>query len=109
MIPIEKCGLKPETQKKLNSVFMKHPSIQKVVLYGSRAKGNFKVGSDIDLTILDSKMNLTDLLKIQDEIDDLLLPYKVDLSLFHTIDNKDLIEHIQRVGLDLYSRLGLES
>lgn len=103
MIPSEKCGLSPQTQTLLNSVFAKYPHIQKIVLYGSRAKGNFKTGSDIDLTILGENVSLNDLLKIQDEIDDLLLPYKVDLSLYHTIDNSELIEHIQRVGIDLYS------
>lgn len=103
IVSLEKCGLNPQTQEKLNSVFKKYPDIQKIILYGSRAKGNYKVGSDIDLTILGPKVNLNDLLKIQDEIDDLLLPYKVDLSLFHTIDNKDLIEHIERIGINLYS------
>jgi uncharacterized protein len=46
-------------------------------------------------------MDTTELLKIENEIDDLLLPYKVDLSLFHQIDNPSLIEHIQRVGIYL--------
>jgi len=107
MIPFEKCGLSTQTQEQLNSVFVKYPNIEKIILYGSRAKGNYKIGSDIDLTIIGPKMNLNDLLKIYDEIDDLLLPYKVDLSLFHTIDNPELIAHIERAGIELYSGLAV--
>jgi len=104
MIPIEKCGLTAETQKKLKNVFKDYPHIQKVLLYGSRAKGNFKPGSDIDITIIAPNSNLTELFKIENQIDDLLLPYKLDISLFHQIDNSNLIEHINRIGIELYSK-----
>ena len=66
--------------------------------------GNFKNGSDIDLSIFSPSMDLAELLKIENEIDDLLLPYKVDLSLYHHIDNRDLVEHIQRVGVLFYEK-----
>lgn len=72
--------------------------IEKVILYGSRAKGTFKKNSDIDLTLVAPEMSLSDLLKIENEIDDLLLPYKVDISLHHQIDNHELMNHISRVG-----------
>lgn len=93
-------GLSKETISALLKVFNQYP-IDKVILYGSRAKGNFKDGSDIDITLVAPNLDLTQLLKIENEIDDLLLPYKVDLSLFHTIDNPDLILHIQKFGLPL--------
>lgn len=102
MIAIENCGLSSEIQNKINSIFKKHAKIEKVILYGSRALGNYKNGSDIDLSIYASLLNLKDLLQIQNEIDDLLLPYKVDLSLIHLIDNHQLIDHIKRVGLVFY-------
>lgn len=102
MIPSEKCGLSLKTQENLISIFKNYPDIQKVILYGSRAKGNFKNGSDIDLTIFGEKMSVENLLQLQNEIDDLLLPYKVDLSLFRLIDNTELIAHINRVGVALY-------
>ena len=95
-----KYGLSEKVISSLKIVFLRHPQIQKVILYGSRAKGNFKPGSDIDLTLVAPQIDLTELLKIENEIEDLLLPYKVDLSLFHQIENKDLIEHIQRVGAE---------
>lgn len=91
-------GLTQETIEKIKSVLKKYPAIKKCLIYGSRAKGNFKPGSDIDLTLEAPAMNLSELLKLESEIDDLLLPYKVDLSLKHQIDNKDLLAHIERVG-----------
>lgn len=94
----DKFGLSLQTIQSLNNVFKKNIHIKNVIIYGSRAKGNYKLGSDIDLTLDAPNLNLTDLLKIQNEIDDLLLPYKVDLSFFHLLDSTDLIDHIKRVG-----------
>ncbi len=88
--------------EKIRSIFSRHNLIEKVIIYGSRAKGNYKAGSDIDLTLVAPEMDLSELLMIEHEIDDLLLPYKLDISLLHKIDNSSLIEHINRVGLDFY-------
>ena len=62
----------------------------------------FKNGSDIDLTLVAPAYTLNDLFKIENDLDDLLLPYKIDLSLFHLIDNENLIDHAQRIGLEIY-------
>ncbi len=97
-----KFGLKEETIFKITSVFEKFPQIEKVILYGSRAKGNFKRGSDIDLTLYGKNLNLTLINKIETEIDDLLLPYTFDISIFHQLDNSELINHINRVGKTFY-------
>lgn len=95
-------GLTESDIELIQNVFKKNPLIEKVILYGSRAKGNFKNGSDIDLTILAPQMDLSDLFKIENQIDDLNLPYKMDLSLIHQIENQNLIEHIDRVGQVFY-------
>ena len=97
-------GLSSETLTKIQQVFARYPDIDRVSLYGSRAKGNYRRGSDIDLSILGDTLSDTQLLKIENELDDLLLPYKIDLSLFQHIENADLIEHIPRVGIDFYRR-----
>ncbi|MES2016877.1 MAG: nucleotidyltransferase domain-containing protein [Pseudomonadota bacterium] len=75
-----------------------------VQLYGSRANGNFHRGSDDDLSIIGEQVSQQLLLHIETEIDDLSLPYKIDLSLFHHIDNSDLIGHIKRVGQVFYQK-----
>lgn len=95
-------GLKEKDIAAINSVFAKYQQIQRVLLYGSRAKGNFKNGSDIDLAIEAQKLSLSDLLKIENLLDDLLLPYTFDLSDISTISNADLLEHIKRVGKVFY-------
>ena len=97
-------GLNAETIESINNVFSNHESIEEVVLYGSRAKGNFQPSSDIDLTLKGDSLSLHDQLKIETELDDLLLPYKIDLSLFHTISNTDLLGHITRVGKIFYKK-----
>ena len=95
-----KFGLTKNTIQLIQSVFSKYSQIEKVILYGSRAKGNFKAGSDIDLTIVAPKLTTTELLKIENDLDNLMLPYKIDLSLLHQIENPDLVEHIKRIGVE---------
>lgn len=74
------------------------------MLYGSRAMGTFRPGSDIDVTLVGEDLKLAELLKIANELDQLMLPYKIDLSLLHQLDNPQLIDHIQRVGIAIYTR-----
>jgi predicted nucleotidyltransferase len=102
-----KFGLKKEAIKKIRDIFKRYEPIEEVILYGSRAKGNFKPGSDIDLTLIGKGLNLKVLNKISLELDDLLLPFSFDLSLYHHIKQPDLIGHIQRVGKVFYSKRNL--
>jgi len=97
-------GLTENTIGQINSIFAKHSALEKVILYGSRAKGNYKNGSDIDLTLCGLELNQRLLLQIMTELDDLLLPYSIDLSIYEQIDNQNLIEHIQRIGIIFYQR-----
>ncbi len=97
-------GLKDTDINLINSVFRNYNCIIKAVIYGSRAKGNYRNGSDIDLTLIGEDINLTTLLKIENELDDLLLPYKIDLSVYNKIENIDLINHIKKVGIVFYKR-----
>jgi predicted nucleotidyltransferase len=97
-------GLPPAAVEKIQGVFARYSQVEKAMLYGSRAKGNYKNGSDIDLTLYGDGLNLGILLKILDELDDLLLPWMIDLSIFSTIDNDKLREHIERVGVIFYQR-----
>ena len=95
-------GLNSEDINQIASVFKLHPEVEAVIVYGSRAKGNYKPYSDIDITLVGSKIDLTLQNSIETELDDLLLPYKFDVSIFHKIQNKDLIDHIERIGKELF-------
>lgn len=99
-----KFGLKQAVIEKICGVFSSHPQVERVIIYGSRAKGSHRNGSDIDLTIRGKTVTLSQLLKIESELDDLLLPYKIDLSLLHQITDADLLNHIQRIGAVFYEK-----
>jgi len=100
-----KFGLGATTIEQVQSVLARHPQVGQAILYGSRAKGSFKTGSDIDLTLLGGDdLNVQVLYRIMDEIDDLLLPYTFDLSLFRQIDDPDVIGHIERNGKMFYRK-----
>jgi len=98
-------GLKEATIKKICAVFVYFPQIEKVIIYGSRAKGNYKNGSDIDLTLQgDKELTFDVLLKIMNDLDELLLPHTIDLSIFNDITDREVIEHIQRAGMVFYEK-----
>ncbi len=97
-------GLKPETLSQIQAVLQGFPEVEKAIIYGSRAMGNNRHNSDIDLTLIGKKLGLTELLRIENELDDLLLPYQIDLSLFHQIDNLELINHISESGKTLFEQ-----
>lgn len=92
-------GLPDYVFQDLRRVFLSHPQVQRVVLYGSRAKGNFRPNSDIDLMLIAPDISWSEFVQIEAEIDDLLLPWKVDLALEHQVENDELLEHVQRVGV----------
>lgn len=102
-------GLKEQTIESICGVFAHHPLVEKAMLYGSRAMGNFKPGSDIDLTLFGASLTSLELGLIDEELDDLLLPYQIDLSIFHRIENLDLREHIERVGIFFYQARKVDS
>lgn len=99
-----KFGLNEKTIQKINSIFAAHPEVEKAVIFGSRAKGNYKNGSDIDLTLHGRELTVKLLRKIEIELDDLLLPYKIDVSIFDQISNPEFVDHILRVELVFYEK-----
>lgn len=97
-------GLTENTIQKILSIFSNFPEIKEVIIYGSRAKGNFKTGSDIDLVFKGPDLNSSVIGRIDQELDDLLLPYLFDLSVYEHISNSELLEHINRVGKIFYNK-----
>lgn len=97
-----KYGLSQKAIAQIQQVLAAFPQVDKAILYGSRAKGNYKAGSDIDLTLKGANLNLNIINNISIQLDDLYLPYTFDLSVYAQIDNKDLLEHIDRVGIEFY-------
>jgi predicted nucleotidyltransferase len=97
-------GLDASVLSRIIHVFEENPCVDEVILYGSRAKGTNKPGSDVDLALKGESLNLQQINRMSLELDDLLLPYTFDLTIYHRIDDPDLIEHIERVGKTIYKR-----
>ena len=97
-------GLTQETVEQIHEMLARFPEVEKAVLYGSRAKGNFKTGSDIDLTLLGAGLTQKIVGQIQGELEDSSLPYRFDLSILSQITHADLLEHIRRVGVVFYEK-----
>lgn len=101
----DKYGLGDSTILKIKSVLSSFNEISEAILYGSRAKGNYRTGSDIDLCLKGENLSTGIILKLDNSLDELNLPYTFDLSIYDKIDNKDFIDHINRVGIALYCRV----
>ena len=97
-------GLPESLIEEIIDILQNHPEVEEALIYGSRAKGNYKEGSDIDMVLKGEHLNETIRNQIFWKIDELNSPYTLDLSLYNQITSQDLIEHIDRVGKALYQR-----
>jgi predicted nucleotidyltransferase len=99
-----KYGLENFVISQIVTILERNPKIEKVILFGSRAKGNFQNGSDVDLSLIGKELELNDIINASIEIDNLALPYRFDFVIYDRIKEKALLEHIDRVGITLYER-----
>ena len=97
-----KFGLSDTVIKELQDVFRRHANIEKVLIFGSRSKGNYRAGSDIDLAVIGNDIDYNLLLSILCEIDDLDLLYTVDLLDYQKKKGTPIGDHIDRVGQVFY-------
>lgn len=94
-------GLPVEAVARLLAQLGEYLEILSVKVFGSRAKGNWRLGSDLDLCLDAPGLTMARRLDLENRIDDLLLPWKVELVVMGDIDNPALLEHIARVGVPL--------
>jgi predicted nucleotidyltransferase len=99
-----KYGIPENELEKVVGTISRKSRVEGIILYGSRAKKTFRLGSDIDLCLEAPGLDSPTLLRIENELDDLLLPWKIDIAIRDRIDDPDLLEHIARVGKTLYRR-----
>ena len=98
-----KFGLSDSTIDNIKSVFEKHPLVEQVIIYGSRAKGNYKEGSDIDFAIK-GDITESELSRICMELEEMNTPYFFDISILKNLKSIELTEHINRVGIVFYKK-----
>ena len=98
-------GLPEGVVQQIQAVFARYPQVDRAILYGSRAKGNYRNGSDIDLTLTGGKELTTEIFyKILNELEELPLPYTIDLSCSNEVSDPDMLDHIRRVGILFYRK-----
>ncbi|MDE6010986.1 MAG: nucleotidyltransferase domain-containing protein [Muribaculaceae bacterium] len=95
-------GLTEIELSKLIAAVAETPEVEEIILYGSRARGNHRRFSDIDLTLTGINLERKHLYRILERIDDLYLPYEIDLSILAEIDHPPLLEEIHSEGIRLY-------
>lgn len=96
-------GIYPKSYQEIQRIIENCVSIKEVVIYGSRAKGNYREGSDIDITILGAPTK-DDISKLWQDLDDSFIPYKFDISIYNDLKSDSLKEHIERVGKIFFKR-----
>ncbi|MFO7830877.1 MAG: nucleotidyltransferase domain-containing protein [Desulfuromonadaceae bacterium] len=98
-----KYGLRDRDMQTITDIFTRYPHIKTVHLFGSRAKGTFHSGSDIDLAVMNKDVPPKSMLQLQNEFSESSLPYFVDLVYYPDIESATFREHIERVGVVIYS------
>ena len=97
-------GLPAAALQQIRQCMANFVTIDQVTLYGSRAMGTHRPGSDIDLVVQGEHFSHQQLLQLMTALDDLLLPYQFDICRRQDIGHQDLLAHIERVGQVFYQR-----
>lgn len=83
-----------------------NPKVEKAIIFGSRAMGNYKPGSDIDIAVYGSKITTEEVIRLSNTLnEDTPLPYKFDVINYNTLTNNDLRLHIDEKGICIFKRL----
>ena len=101
----ELMGLTLPQWQKIAECILQCPAVEDILIYGSRAKGTFRQFSDIDITLKGKELRHTDLFAVYNRIDDLNLPYEIDLSIKEEIDYPPLVEEIENHSVSLLTLL----
>jgi predicted nucleotidyltransferase len=98
-------GLLDRDMEAIAAVLSPEPRVEKAIIFGSRAKGNFRNGSDVDLALKGRKLDFSTISRISYQLnEETAMPYKFDVLNYHTLKEPALIEHIDRVGVEFYRR-----
>ena len=100
----QRFGLPEHAIQAIQQVLAAYPEVEQAIVYGSRALGRQRPASDIDLTLIGPAIGFGTLARIETDLDDLLLPWLIDLSRLADLSHPPLLAHIERVGRVLYRR-----
>lgn len=96
-------GLRTSDLEHIRKALDQVPGLRMAVLFGSRAKGTHRPGSDVDLALFGESVQTTDLVRLSEHLnEDSPLPYQFDVVLYETLASEELRSHIDRVGLHIW-------
>lgn len=102
---MNKFGLSEEIVEDVINIIKQYSEVEKAVIFGSRARGDYKKTSDIDIALFGDKLTHTINTKIFYELDELYMPYKIDLINFNTLSEENKIrENILKEGVEIYAK-----
>lgn len=98
-------GLQQVDILRIEAIFSCYPELEKVIIFGSRALGNYKAGSDVDLALFGDLLTEKIVASIHFELNEnSLMPYFFDVINYHSIRNDSLKDHISQQGKLIYVR-----
>ncbi|MEJ7684903.1 MAG: nucleotidyltransferase domain-containing protein [Segetibacter sp.] len=98
-------GLKDGDLQNIIAVLQQEQEVKEAIIFGSRAKGNYKKGSDVDIALKGTGIGYKTTSNISYILnEETQMPYKFDVLNYHMVTNKDLTEHINRTGISFYNR-----
>ena len=97
-------GLKPNQRKAIIATLSAHPKVERIVLFGSRAMGTFTTTSDVDIALFGNDLTLSEHATLSEAVAELSIPQRVDILIYHRIENQALREHIRRHGVEWFAR-----
>jgi uncharacterized protein len=97
-------GLADRDIKTIKEIFRKYPEVSVVRLFGSRAAGTYKPGSDVDLAIMNKGASMETVCKIKGELEESSLPFLIDLVNYPDVAHREFKEHIEQVGIEFYKK-----
>ena len=103
MITTATYGLSVKDLSLITEVFKEFSSIKEVRIYGSRAIGNYKKASDIDISIIGENIDNTIIARVYNILnEEIPLPYFFDVNHYNSLENQALKEHIDIEGKTIY-------
>ncbi|MCH6200084.1 nucleotidyltransferase domain-containing protein [Aquiflexum sp. LQ15W] len=103
-------GLLERDLEEILSVLEKFPKIEKAIVFGSRAKGNYKNGSDVDIALKGRHLDFETISHVSYLLnEETRMPYKFDVLNYHSIQEQELKNHIDRIGVEIYNGKNLKS
>ncbi|WAM31127.1 nucleotidyltransferase domain-containing protein [Caldicellulosiruptor naganoensis] len=103
-VETKKFGIEEEILDKIIEIFKKYKQVKKACIFGSRARGDFKKASDVDICIWLEDNGENPIYKIEDELEEVNTILLFDIVTFNSITKESLKESIMKEGVVIYER-----